>query len=271
MSIVIYPSLVCSFRGGINCPYCWVDTFEQRVGRTKPSSSSSWEIWRDFLLRLPPATIDVVGGEPLQYPGIVELLQSVSIRHCWAMTTHLPENRAYHSIADSPIAGCVHITWSYHPYSRQDATTFARFQRLRDIYGSHVVSASVVHYGNIPIQDILSRFADDGIYCAVNEYQPPVGNGLAPTWQRCNGGHRHIVCGPDGGVWPCFALFERPDRNRWRLGHISDFVLRPARALCHQECGPCYRAAGNPFRIDLAPCTDVDAQDLITNGIEAWI
>ncbi|MBI4496848.1 MAG: radical SAM/SPASM domain-containing protein [Chloroflexi bacterium] len=245
-SVVIYPSMQCAFRGGTHCPYCWVDYREEQTGVQAPLG---WERWRDFLLRLPPSVVDVAGGEPLQYPGLYELLASIAGKHEWALTTNLLNTRNYRRLVEEPLAGCVHITWSYHPFSPQDQRTWERFRRLREVYGP-VVTASVVRWGNIPVGEIVRLFEAQGVPCAVNDYQPPQGNQENDVWQRCNGGHRHIVVDADGTVYPCFAFFEL---RRGAIGHIDSFQFAPVKALCRQECGPCYRAPGNPFRIDLEP------------------
>lgn len=258
-SIVIYPSMACAFRGGKHCPYCWVDYREQQTGVIAPLP---WEQWRDFLLRLPPAVVDIVGGEPLQYPGLYDLLASIAGHHEWALTTNLLGTPDYRRLVDEPLTGCCHITWSYHPFSPQNDKTWERFRRLRDVYGAQV-TASVVRWGNVPVREIVQMFADQGVPCAVNDYQPPQGNQENDVWQRCNGGHTHIVVDTAGNVYPCFALYERPDRDRWVKGHISTFTFRSERMVCRQECGPCYRAPGNPFRIDLETITATEAARLV--------
>lgn len=249
-SIVIYPSMQCSFRALKSCPYCWVDYHEAQTGVQAPLP---WEQWRDFLLRQPPAVVDVVGGEPLQYRGLYDLLASISQRHQWALTTNLSaRNRNYRQLVAEPLPNCAAITWSYHPFSDQMRTgAYGRFLELAATYPGRV-RPSVVNYPGVPVTEMVETFRQAGYNCAVNDYQPPSGNTFNEEWQSCNGAHKHIIVGTDGAVYPCFAWYEKGESS----GHIDSFTFSDRRNVCNLECGPCYRQLGNPFRIDLRPVVE---------------
>lgn len=109
----------CNYR----CPYCWFyGKWQQMAGRNKyPPLDKILKIWENIYNKHGSAYIELIGGEPLIYPNIVQLVKGLSVFHRVGITTNLSvEINDFICQID---ASRVHVGGSFHP-------TFADFDKF---------------------------------------------------------------------------------------------------------------------------------------------
>ncbi|MDD5130367.1 MAG: radical SAM protein [Candidatus Omnitrophica bacterium] len=102
---------VCNYR----CPYCWFyGKWQEMAQQNKyPSLDKILKVWKNIYDRYGQADIELIGGEPLIYPNIIQLVKGLTVFHRVGVTTNLSvEINDFTSQIDS---SRVHIKGSFHP------------------------------------------------------------------------------------------------------------------------------------------------------------
>jgi MoaA/NifB/PqqE/SkfB family radical SAM enzyme len=187
-----------------------------------------WQEWASALaLALPPgSSVDISGGEPLIYPGIVNLvaaLGAAGIR--WAITTNGLNERVLDELCRHQPPNCGLILVSAHA---QNPGWLSAVERLRRA-GFPVDVNRVGHpaapqvgerHNEITFQNWEDGTALDGI--------PRI----------CDAGRRHWVADPSGDVYRCQVLLQLGHKP---IGNLLDAPLPEVGEWeCRVGCSTCY-------------------------------
>ena len=217
--VVIFPTWQCQLR----CAYCSIR--HSKIDRTvKPVA---WEKWAVALKAnlAPGSVVDIAGGEPLLYDGIIDLVQALSTAGLnWAMTTNAKATPQIARLCAAKPAGWACINVSDHAGNPEVGPNVAALRRagfLVNIHrvdhpaaGTHLDGAATITY-----QDWEGGAAVDGIR------------------RRCTAGAGHWVADPSGDLWRCIVAMEtgQPAVGNLFTGHVT-----PTGAECAFGCSTCY-------------------------------
>jgi hypothetical protein len=230
--VVINPTWRCQ----LHCAYCWLP--HTRINREV--KERYWAVWGWALLDVLPAgsVVDVSGGEPLLYPGMVKLLSmlgSAGLR--WALTTNGLVADVLVQLCRRRPAGCVLINVSAHN-GNGGGDGAARLLRAAGFPVSvNRVDHPEAHYGaevTIPFQDWENCEALDSVH------------------RFCDAGTNHWVADPAGWVWTCAV---RMQMGCSPIGNLFDGSFRPLDWVqeCHSGCSSCYRDDPGAWGIEMGP------------------
>lgn len=217
--IAIFPTWQCQ----LNCAYCSIR--HSKIDRTVPPVS-----WRKWATALPKAAgrgsiIDIAGGEPLLYEGLLDLLHSLGqdgLR--WAITTNGKALEVVRSIVKERPLGC--ICWNVSDHSGnpeahesirllREAHWFVNVHRVEHpAAGTHESDAHTITY-----QDWAGGNAVDGVK------------------RMCSAGKDHWVADPKGDLWRCIVAMEVGQPSG---GNLFKGEVKPGQALCDFGCSTCY-------------------------------
>jgi MoaA/NifB/PqqE/SkfB family radical SAM enzyme len=101
----------CNYR----CPYCWFyGKWQQMAGQNKyPPLDKILKFWENIYNQYGCAHIELIGGEPLIYPNIVQLVKGLSVFHTIGITTNLSVE--VNDFVRQINASGVHVCGSFHP------------------------------------------------------------------------------------------------------------------------------------------------------------
>lgn len=226
MRIILNPTWRCNYA----CEYCWL----RALGWHRHTAERPAADWMRWVRRLPDrSVIDVSGGEPLVYPGILEVLRTIgACGHLWAMTTNL-DGGAWRELLGQPaLPGALVVNVSLHAQSPPDIA--GRIARLADC--GYRVSVNVVEHPAAPV-------VPEGLGCPVSRipYQPWCEQLATDGVRRvCDAGRVHIACDPTGRVYRCMVALQTGEPC---LGTIDEPLQRirlvgPTR--CDYGCSTCY-------------------------------
>jgi MoaA/NifB/PqqE/SkfB family radical SAM enzyme len=122
----------CNYR----CSYCWwemEDLWDKLAEQNRVLPAARWaQVWERIHRLHGPARIDLIGGEPLIYPGIGELLRELSRLHAVQVTTNLslPEDKLA-ALAAPLSPERVRFNASFHPQFAPLEEFTARLDLLR--------------------------------------------------------------------------------------------------------------------------------------------
>ncbi|MFA6092755.1 MAG: radical SAM protein [Elusimicrobiota bacterium] len=107
---------------GYRCSYCWwemEDKWKELASLHRLLSPEQWaKVWGRVRERSGQARIDVLGGEPLDYPRAGELLAALSAMHRLVVTTNLsPAKTELGLLLERLSPERVHFYASFHPES----------------------------------------------------------------------------------------------------------------------------------------------------------
>lgn len=217
--VVIFPTWACQLA----CEYCSI-RHSKIDRRTAPVH---WHQWRDALAtRLAPGSvIDIAGGEPLLYDGIIELLPRIAeAGHRWALTTNAKASAQVARLCAARPAGCICINVSDHAGNPEVGPNVQAMRRAgyhvnvhrvdHPAAGTHLEGANVITY-----QDWAGGAAVDGIK------------------RRCTAGAGHWVADPSGNMWRCVVALETGQPS---VGNLFTGEARPTSADCDFGCSTCY-------------------------------
>jgi MoaA/NifB/PqqE/SkfB family radical SAM enzyme len=265
LNVVLYPSFLCNY----SCTYCVIRKSE-RLKDYPRESEHSWQEWTTQLNNLPTAHIAISGGETLLYPGLVNLIESLSTRHSVSFTTNLfrvPSRLLSIHRSPKPI-----VSASFHP-SMTDIDGF--IQRVRDVReNGFEISVEMVAYPQSlgKLADYKRRFEDElSVPVHVDPYIMPgkeytleelgllkalgirnrkfgFDSGGIKTLKSCKAGSSHLVLVPNGDVFSCHAGFYyvtstlhedfRVSVDNFHIGNIfnNTFQLIKKSRLCSLPC-----------------------------------
>jgi MoaA/NifB/PqqE/SkfB family radical SAM enzyme len=209
-----------------NCPYCWLKYIAQSESVLQVTSDRSADEWVEALNRLDPAILDFAGGEPLIFPGFIDLLTQLDPKHRYAITTNL-HGEALRDILRIPTGNCVHVTASYQPTGRLDPDEFMfRLDTLR-LKGISC-SINLVNHESFPnVQDVAQLFRSKGFTVSVSPYEhPPNLEVPNDVTFLCQAGIRHYFLNSNGDVYPCCSWFRYSGREQRNMGNIFNGSFR---------------------------------------------
>lgn len=101
----------CNYR----CPYCWFyGKWQQMADQNKyPPLDRILKIWENIYNKYGCAHIELIGGEPLIYPNIIQLVKGLSVFHRIGITTNLSVE--VNDFVRQIDASFVQVCGSFHP------------------------------------------------------------------------------------------------------------------------------------------------------------
>ena len=272
MNAIFVPTWRCNLR----CPYC--DYRTQTLSRERDTElrcfGQKWMFgpelsWRDWLTafdRLGPMHLEITGGEPLMYSGLVNLTRYLRADSTWAITSNtLLDVQGFVSDRNTAWTASYHyrqknsfvdnvrklqrkgfhvrVTLVFTPENaetcREAIELFAG--RMRIGVNLHPVLKQGFDWreGNMSIYEAFRTLDDDRMINFVEDV--PV------AWEpqhfsRCEAGGNYITLMPDGTVLRCYSalLGQEP------IGHVSTFTPRVGMHACGKDCiFPCDRIGPN--------------------------
>lgn len=123
----------CNYR----CSYCWFEMdnkWEEIAKLNKMLAPQEWvRIWNRIGAPYGGLRIDMLGGEPLYYPRIGELLEGLSRKNVLVVTTNLsPELNKLRAIISDLDPERVHFNVSFHPEFTDFDSFLERLTLLKD-------------------------------------------------------------------------------------------------------------------------------------------
>ena len=219
-----------------SCPYCWV---RQALPDRNSSQDKPWQQWAEALLSQPRIShVDFVGGEPLIFENLLDLIKAIAPVKTWALTTNLVSDN-WQVLVNSTLPNCQCITCSWHPSNGKiDLLEFAsRVDNLAKKYPTSInILETADHAYKHKAKLIEAGFRDNVINISPYEDVSRAGPMLDRILE-CNAGISHCVIAANGDVFPCLSLFRRNDRDRFCLGNIWDRISWPMRRYrCASYC-----------------------------------
>ena len=238
-SLVVWLTFRCKF----SCPYCSAGELDQHAG-----VEATGQQWIKALNSLPPATIDLTGGEPFLHAGIYEIISGLDQKHHLGITTNL----SLVEIDRLPQRDKISWTISLHP------TQFGKFafqefvekaallkQKYKEITVNYV--ATPIQMRELPRYHEL--FSSGGFRFHVDPdmrhfFTPAEIKFLAPYLLNdritsaegsnvaciCNAGVEHVHVLPDGTVFRCYY-------HRRSLGNLfTRYHLCTSAEICSVNC-----------------------------------
>jgi len=217
--VCIFPTWRCQLR----CEYCSIR--HSKINRETPERP--WEQWRDALLSClrPGDIVDVAGGEPLLYAGMIELLHGLGRAGLrWAVTTNAKASVVIDRIVRERPQGALCFNVSDHSDNPESVDNVATLRRIGYIVNVHRVdhaAAGTRHRDAqiITYQDWSGGRAVDGVA------------------RSCTAGIHHWVADPSGDLWRCVVALEVGEPP---VGNLFTGVVNPTSMECTSGCTTCY-------------------------------
>lgn len=228
--IAIFPTWNCQLA----CTYC-------SIRNSKVDRSVAPVNWTDWAMKLPQVTsrgsiVDIAGGEPLLYPGIVGLLQSLGYSGLrWAITTNGKAVSVIDDICRTKPAGGVCFNVSDHSGNPEAHESIAKLRAAgwpvnvhrvdHPSAGTHESDAHTITY-----QDWSGGAAVDGIR------------------RHCTAGLSHWVADPKGDLWRCIVAMETGQPS---CGNLFTGELRMGSMMCDFGCSACYTENPSEWYVEM--------------------
>lgn len=217
--VVIFPTWGCQ----LSCAYCSIR--HSLIDRSVPSVP--WEKWAEALPRCLErgSIVDVAGGEPLLYPGIVDVLAAIGnagIR--WALTTNGKARQVIAELcARHPVGGiCFNVSdHSGNPEAGESIRDLraagwqVNVHRVNHPAAGHCLDEAQV----ITYQDWVGGRAVDGIR------------------RKCSAGLLHWIADPRGDLWRCIVAVQT---GQPAAGNLFTGEVRSSGRECAFGCTSCY-------------------------------
>ncbi len=215
-----------------------------------------WHEWKCHLEKITPYHLEMSGGEPLLYNGIVDLIKNINTASTWAITSN---TLLYDPALD--LSRCKHWTASWHGYKKEQ---FIENVVAIDDRGCPLSVSIVVEFANVDkwLQDaydfrnlglqvnLLRELNKNVDWNGTKEWQKVVemrryGFNVVEddipasyTFQRgfmCGGGADYLCAMPDGQAFRCYseAMLGEP------IGHIGEVELQGKEYECKSKCLAC--------------------------------
>lgn len=230
MHVAIFPTWSCQ----LICDYCSIR--HSQIDRSV--SPVPWQKWAKALPKVLPrnSIIDIAGGEPLLYDGIVDLLIALGANHLrWALTTNAKATAQIERLCEDMPPGAVCINVSDHignPEAHgniaalRDAGYAVNVHRVdHPAAGTHESDAELITY-----QDWVDDNAVDGIA------------------RKCTAGAEHWVADPQGDLWRCIVAMQigQPSSGNLFTREVHTTGLR-----CEFGCTSCYTEDPESWGIEM--------------------
>lgn len=219
MHVCIFPTWNCQ----LSCAYCSIRN--SKIDRSVEGVTRHQ--WADALrLAVPRGSIvDIAGGEPLLYEGIIDLLHALGTYGLiWAITTNAKASSIVHQICNERPRGCACINVSDHPGNPEAHENIARLRAAGYMVNVHRVDHPAAGHHEpdaqlITYQDWKGGKAVDG--------KP----------RRCTAGLNHWIAGPNGDMWRCIVAMETGQQPG---GNLFTGEVKTTGMFCDYGCSTCY-------------------------------
>lgn len=228
--VVIFPTWACQ----LSCAYCSIR--HSAVDRSVPPVA--WEAWAEALTRRLPygALVDVAGGEPLLYEGIVELLATLGARGLrWALTTNAKAGDVVDRLCAERPAGCVCINVSDHSGNPEAHAAIGKLRAAGWAVNVHRVDHPAAGHHEPDAQVITYQDWEGG-------------EAVDRTKRQCTAGAGHWVADPQGDLWRCVVALET---GQPPAGNLFTGRVKPTPARCEFGCSACYTEDPASWGIDM--------------------
>ena len=203
-------------------------------GLEKDPRTLHWRRWADWIRQLPASsTIEISGGEPLLYPGLIDLLRAiVEMGLGWGLTTNAAHSAAVEALAGARLAACAGLNVSIQPESPLDI--LERAALLREA-GYPVRLNWVDHPDSPPMPNGLGFHVNRIPYQAWLE-----GDALDNVRRVCSAGSSHLCCDPTGRVYRCLVHLQLGVEQLGTIvAPLQGMVLHGLQP-CNTGCSTCY-------------------------------
>lgn len=215
----IYPTWECQ----LDCAYC-------SIRRSKVDRSVAPVDWQEWARALPRAVlagsvVDIAGGEPLLYPGLVDLLHALGRAGLvWALTTNGKAVDAIERLCQERPTGAACVNVSDHAGNPEAHESVARLRAAGYRVNVHRVDHPAAGRHEPDAQTITYQGWREGT--AVDGMR-----------RYCDAGLRHWVADPRGDMWRCVVALET---GQPPTGNVFRGEARPVSRLCEIGCTSCY-------------------------------
>ena len=213
-----------------SCSYCWVGKTVKTRPELYEAQTRPVEDWLRAIERDKPDLIDIAGGEPLLWHGLVDLIRQTPDTK-FALSTNVLDTGQLGRLVQQRYRNVFAIAVSYHPESASRLPGYVgafSMALLSLAYAGYPVSVSVVDYKD---NKATSAFMADWVnalggkpvlspYEDVTDIRWETEQGLC-----CQGGTSHLVIGPDGTAWPCLTALRSPFWKELQLGNWLDGTI----------------------------------------------
>lgn len=232
MHVLINLSWACQ----LECPYCLLP----HIKINRDAKIHTWQEWKKGIIDNVTAgsVVDVAGGDPLLFPGLVYFLQALGDAGIfWAITTNAMHTKVVKELVDMKPRKCALVNISDHP---GNAGADANIALLREHFNVKLNRVDVPEAGKrsgvselIPYQSWREGTELDGIK------------------RLCNSGLNHWVADPAGDVFRC-----NPDMARGfePIGNLFESqILAPDPIICESGCSSCYTSVPGAWPVEMRP------------------
>lgn len=234
MHVVIFPTWDCQ----LNCAYCCIRS--SRIDRA--TAPVPWVKWAAALPDVLPrgSIVDIAGGEPLLYDGLLDLLAALGKAGLlWAMTTNAKATEVIDALSEHVLPGGFCFNVSDHIGNPEAHDNIIKLRRAGYHVNTHRVDhpKAGVHEPDaikITYQDWANGGAVDGIT------------------RKCTAGIDHWVADPQGEMWRCVVALETGQPS---AGNLFTRKVRTTGLLCDFGCSTCYTEDPVSWRIEMRAVT----------------
>ena len=261
---------VCNYR----CPYCWFHgKWQQMADHNKyPPLEKILKVWENIYNKYGSACIELIGGEPLIYPNIVQLVKGLSAFHRIQITTNLSVE--VNDFIRQIDASRVQVSGSFHPVFAD----FDEFLKRAMLLKEKGFGRMILYLAYPPQIKMLPYYAEKfkkhgfvfhvhtfwGQYNGVSYPQgytdeeksvidPYLGNRSGEKYQLepknvkgrlCRAGQLYVNIQADGTVYRCGGRISK-------IGNLfhEDFKLLDKPLPCESETCPCNEWAGKLIEV----------------------
>lgn len=230
------------------CPYCWLNETVRTRRAMMRAPEQPVSRWLEAVERDRPDLLDIAGGEPTLWPGLLSFIDSVGVNV--GLSTNGLYFDAIAALAERKRANLVSITLSLHPRCLLPA--YAELWTLS--YGllskaGYRVLVNVVNWQDNEAQaePILAQMrAHNKAFCLSPFEQVADLAVQKAVGLTCQGGISHKVIAPDGETWPCLSTLRSPWWESLSMGNWLEGTDTPARRVqpCHLACVDYYVLKG---------------------------
>lgn len=258
----------CNYR----CPYCWWHgRWDELAKRNRyPGAVALSTIWKRIYDRYGEVHIEMLGGEPLLYPGFFGFLEQLLRYHTVGLTTNLSIDiePLLKTLPDDALAR-LSLSATFHPLFA-DLNSFMdnigkilrRGMRIGVLYLAYppqvkdipkykklfadagVTFSVLTFWGKYNDREYPKSYSFDEIQCIDPELGKRGGEKfqITPVMTKnklCNAGHRYGIIHPDGEVYRCGGGGVHGENVK--VGNLFDegFSLFAEPRPCHSEHCPC--------------------------------
>lgn len=228
--IAIFPTWDCQ----LNCAYCSIK--HSKIDRSV--KGVDWQAWANGLIYALPrgSLIDIAGGEPFLYPGLLPLCGRLGqAGMLWAITTNAKATEAIEEFCRVRPSGGVCFNVSDHagnpeaheniPKLRAAGWQVAVHRVDHPAAGTHEPEAITITY-----QAWAEGKAVDGIK------------------RNCIAGINHWVADPAGNLWRCVVALETGQPS---LGNLFSRKVTKGKLFCDFGCTTCYTENPSEWEVEM--------------------